>query len=221
MAWGQLFKLPNLTFDMDWLREVKEDLKKAKVVKIKHGDKTYDYIVNPLSSGVPEIPSQALWGCGYEMARILDVEGADKIMVPEAMGFHIGAALSMVTGLPLLMVRKRPYNLKGEMKLVKSTGYEKSTMYINSVRKGDRIILVDSILATGGTLVSIVQALQKIGAVVQDAGVVVERRGLGGAEKILNETGIKVKALLSVDVVQGKVMVSEAERIGQQPAKTS
>jgi adenine phosphoribosyltransferase len=192
---------------MDWLKEVKEDLRKAKVVKIRQGRNFYDYIVNPLSSGVPEIPSQALWGCAYEMARILDLEGADKIMVPEAMGFHIGAAMSMVTGLPLLMIRKRPYFLKGEVGITKKTGYEVSRMYINGVRKGDRVVLVDSIIATGGTLISIIQALKQMGVKIQDVAAVVERKGLNGVREIKEETGVRVKTLLSVEIVEGKVTV--------------
>jgi adenine phosphoribosyltransferase len=192
---------------MDWLKEVKEDLRKAKVVKIRQGRNFYDYIVNPLSSGVPEIPSQALWGCAYEMARILDLEGADKIMVPEAMGFHIGAAMSMVTGLPLLMIRKRPYFLKGEVGITKKTGYEVSRMYINGVRKGDRVVLVDSIIATGGTLISIIQALKQMGVKIQDVAAVVERKGLNGVREIKEQTGVRVKTLLSVEIVEGKVTV--------------
>lgn len=195
---------------MDWLREVKRDLVKAKIVKIKQGEKIYNYIVNPLSSGVPEIPSQALWGCAYEMARILDLDSGKrlKIMVPEAMGFHIGAALSMVTGIPLLMIRKRPYFLKGEMKITKSTAYEQSTMYINSVKKGDSIVLIDSIIATGGTFVSLIKALKSAGVIIQDAAAVVERVGLDGVKKVREETGVNVKTLLKVDIVKDKVVLT-------------
>lgn len=195
---------------MDWLREVKEDLEKAKIVKIKQGENVYDYIVNPLSSGVPEIPSQALWGCAYEMARLLDIERSCKILVPEAMGFHIGAALSMVTGLPLLMVRKRPYFLMGEKKIAKKTGYEESILYLNSIEKGDKIILVDSIIATGGTLLAIIKALKELGAVVKDAAVVVEREDFKGVEIIEKETGVRVKSLLKVSISSGKVIVKSS-----------
>ena len=195
---------------MDWLKEVKEDLRKARVVKVRHKDATYDYIVNPLSSGVPEIPSQALWGCAYEMARILDLEDAQKIMVPEAMGFHIGAALSMVTGLPLLMIRRRQYFLKGEIKVTKKTGYEESVMYLNGVKRGDRVVLVDSIIATGGTLIAIINALQSIGVKVKDVAAVVDRKNLGGVDKVLKSTGIHVKTLVGAEIKNGKVVVTES-----------
>jgi adenine phosphoribosyltransferase len=192
---------------MDWLGTVKEDLLKATIVQMKQADRVYDYIVNPLSSGVPEIPSQALWGCGYEVARILNLKGADKIMAPEAMGFHIATALSMVTGLPMLMIRKRSYYLPGEVAVRKKTAYEESVMYLNGVKSGDKVVLVDSIIATGGTLLPIIQALQKMGVVVHDAAVVIEREGLNGVEIIERETGIRVKTLLKIDIVDGKVSI--------------
>ena len=194
---------------MDWLGAVKDDLLKATIVQIKQQDRVYDYIVNPLSSGVPQIPAQALWGCGYEVARAMDIEGADKIMAPEAMGFHIATAVSMVTGLPILMIRKRPYFLPKEAKVIKKTGYEESVMYINGVEQGERVLLVDSIIATGGTLLAIIRCLQEMGITVQDAAVVIERKGLGGVEKIWRETGVKVKTLLKVDLVEGKIIVED------------
>lgn len=192
---------------MDWLGTVKDDLLKASVVQMKQADRVYDYIVNPLSSGVPEIPSQALWGCGYEVARILNLKGADKIMAPEAMGFHIATALSMVTGLPMLMIRKRSYHLPGEVAVVKKTAYEESVMYLNGVRDGDKVVLVDSIIATGGTLLPIIRSLQGMGVVVHDAGAVIEREGLGGVELIERETGVRVKTLLKVDIVDHKICI--------------
>ncbi len=194
---------------MDWLGTVKEDLLKASIVQIKQADRVYDYIVNPLSSGVPEIPSQALWGCGYEVARILNLKGADKIMAPEAMGFHIATAVSMVTGLPMLMIRKRPYHLPGEVAVTKRTAYEESVMYLNGVKAGDSVVLVDSIIATGGTLLPIIKALQGMGVVVHDAGVVIEREGLDGVALIARETGVRVKTLLKVDILNHKVSIRE------------
>ncbi|MEM3267397.1 MAG: adenine phosphoribosyltransferase [Conexivisphaerales archaeon] len=206
---GAYIRVYSIAWHMDWLRLVKEDLLKAKIVKIKQDGRSYDYIVNPLSSGVPAIPSEALWGCAYEIGRLLDIRSADKIMAPEAMGFHIGAALSMVTGLPLLMIRKRPYFLEGEIKVEKSTAYEKSYMYINGLQKREKIVLVDSIIATGGTLSAIIKAISSAGCKVIDCGVVIERVGLHGVEVVEKETGIRVKTLLKVDVIQGKVILKD------------
>src|SRR5579875_1309933 len=78
-----------------------------------------------------------------------------------------------------------------------------------SVREVDKIVLEDSILATGGTLLSIIQALQSHGVSVQDAGVVVTRKGLGGFERVLADTGVKIKTLLYVEIVNGEVLVTE------------
>jgi adenine phosphoribosyltransferase len=192
---------------MDWLETVREDLLKATIVQIRQGDAVYPYIVNPLSSGVPEIPSRALWGCAYEVARILNLKGADKILSPEAMGFHIATALSMVTGIPMVMIRKRSYFLPGEVAVKKKTAYEESVMYINGVKRGDKVVLVDSIIATGGTLLPIIRTLQEMGVTVHDAAAVIEREGLGGVELVEKETGVRVKTLLKVDIVEGRVVL--------------
>jgi len=52
----------------------------------------YEYVVNPLSSGVPEIPTEALWGCAFEVARVANVKASSKIITPEAMGIQIATA---------------------------------------------------------------------------------------------------------------------------------
>jgi adenine phosphoribosyltransferase len=105
--------------------------------------------VNPLSSGVPEIPTETLWGCTFEVAMVSNVKQSNKIITPEAMGIQIAAALSLVTGIPMLVIRKKSYMLPTEIKIVKRTWYAEEIMYANGLRSGDSVLLVDSIIATG------------------------------------------------------------------------
>jgi adenine phosphoribosyltransferase len=79
--------------------------------------------VNPLSSGLPEIPTDALWGCAFEVARVGDVKRCNKIVTPEAMGIQIATALSLVTGIPMLVIRKKSYVLPTEINVLKKTRY--------------------------------------------------------------------------------------------------
>jgi len=184
---------------LDWLREVKEDLQNAKTVKLRLSDGVeYDYIVNSLSTGFPSISSKMLWGCAFEIARITDLEGVDKILTPEAMGIHLAAALSMVTGIPMNVIRKRKYGLPDEIEIVKRTGYEETKMYINEVKPGETVVLVDSIIATGGTFASIIKALKQHGVIVQDLVAVIERPEFNGVSLVKRETGHVVKTLIKV-----------------------
>lgn len=189
---------------MDWLETIREDLRKATIVRIPSKQGYYEYIVNPLSSGVPEIPTEALWGCAFEVARVANVKASNKIITPEAMGIQIATALSLVTGIPMLVIRKKSYMLPGEIKIVKRTGYAEEVMYANGLNPGDTALLVDSIIATGGTYIAIIKELVSHGIVLADAVAVIERVELGGVERVEKDTGVKVKTLIRLRLEQGK-----------------
>lgn len=193
---------------MEWLQTIKEDLMKAQIVRFETDGKKYDYVVNPLSSGAPEIPTEALWGCAFEVAKVCEMRGIQKILTPEAMGIHVATALSMVTGIPMLVIRKKPYHLAGEIAVTKSTGYSTEKMFVNSVSPGDRVLLVDSIIATGGTYIAIIEALTKNKVTVQDAVAVIERVELGGVQKVREKTGVTVKTLIKLLLKDGKPVIT-------------
>ena len=189
---------------MDWLEAIREDLRKATIVRIPSKQGYYEYVVNPLSSGVPEIPTEALWGCAFEVARVSEVKRSNKIVTPEAMGIQIATALSLVTGIPMLVIRKKSYMLPNEIKIVKRTGYAEETMYANGLRSGDAVLLVDSIIATGGTYVAIIKELVSQGITIADAVSVIERVEYEGVKRVERETGVKVKTLIKLRLKDGK-----------------
>lgn len=186
---------------------IKESLKKAIIIKMQSYGETYDYIVNPLSSGTSELSANALLGCAFEISRIADLDGVTRILTPEAMGIHIGTALTLITGIPLLIIRKRKHGLPNEIEVIKRTGYAESRMYINGVNKNDKVILVDSIIATGGTYSALIKALKNHGVFVKDAVAVIERVELKGVERVKNETGVNVKTLIKTKLENGKLLI--------------
>ncbi|ELZ17014.1 purine phosphoribosyltransferase family protein [Haloterrigena sp. SYSU A558-1] len=162
----------------------------------------YEYLVHPISNGVPMLDPDLLREVVVEVMQTADLD-VDKIVAPEAMGIHLATALSLQTDIPLVVIRKRPYGLEGEVSLHQQTGYSESEMYINDVEAGDRVLIVDDMLSTGGTLAAICTALDDIGADIVDIVVVMRKVG----DSALDETPFEATSLLDITVEDGEVTV--------------
>ncbi|MFB6082705.1 MAG: hypoxanthine/guanine phosphoribosyltransferase [Halorientalis sp.] len=179
---------------------LQESLREAPIIE-KNG---YHYFVHPISDGVPMLKPELLREIVIKIIRKAELEDVDKIVTPAAMGIHISTAVSLMTDIPLVVVRKRQYGLDGEVSLSQVTGYSESEMYVNDVYEGDRVLLLDDVLSTGGTLEALTGALEDIGADVVDVVAVIKK--VGGQNKI-EDSSYDVKTLINVDVVDGEVVV--------------
>ncbi|MFC7166384.1 hypoxanthine/guanine phosphoribosyltransferase [Halospeciosus flavus] len=165
----------------------------------------YHYFVHPISDGVPVLQPQLLREIVIKIIRKAELENVDKIVTPAAMGIHISTAVSLMTDIPLVVIRKRQYGLEGEVSLTQQTGYSESEMYINDVDEGDRVLVLDDVLSTGGTLRAITEALDHIGADVVDVVAVIKKAG----PNELDDSPYDVKTLINVDVVDGEVVITD------------
>ena len=161
----------------------------------------YNYFIHPITDGVPEVRPELIREVTGHIMRIADLE-VDKIVTVEAMGIPIGIGLSIICDIPLVIIRKRKYGLPGEIEVSQVTGYSKSQLFLNGINKGDRVIVVDDVISTGGTLLATLQSLKVAGAVVKDV-VVVIRRG-EGVERLRAE-GYVVKTMVDVEVDENHV----------------
>ena len=167
----------------------------------------YPYFIHPLTDGIPQIEPSLLKDAVNEVIKKIDVDSFNKILTVEAMGLPIGVGLSLALNKPLTVVRKRPYGLKGEVEVQQKTGYSTGKLYINSVVPEDRLLIVDDVLSTGGTIVAVVEGIKKIGAEISDIVVVVNKnRNIGEIER---KIGMKIKSIVSIDIVNGKVQIVE------------
>lgn len=174
------------------LEILKKSLVSASVVK--RGN--YTYFQHPLTDGAPKIESGLLKEICSAILEIADMD-VDLLLTMEAMGIHLAAVLSQMTGIPMNIVRKSPRYLPNEFVINQETGYSKGKMYMN-VDKNVKILVVDAVISTGGTMMAVLKALEKIGAEVKDAVAVIERGD--GKERVKESTGIEVKTLVKIDV---------------------
>ncbi|WP_042662258.1 hypoxanthine/guanine phosphoribosyltransferase [Haloferax sp. ATB1] len=168
---------------------------------IEKGD--YEYFVHPISDGVPMLKPGLLREIVIKIIRKANLEDVDKIVTPAAMGIHISTAVSLMTDIPLVVIRKREYGLDGEVSLHQQTGYSEGDMFINDVNEGDRVLVLDDVLSTGGTMKAVLDALDHIGADVVDTVAIIKKAG----PNELDDSDHHVKTLINVTVEDSEVVI--------------
>ncbi len=161
----------------------------------------YNYFIHPITDGVPEIRPELIIEEEGQIVRIADLD-VDKIVTVEAMGIPIGIALSIITDIPLVIIRKRKYGLPGEIEVGQVTGYSKSQLFLNGINRGDKVIIVDDVISTGGTLMATLESLKFAGAIIKDVVVVIER---GDGANRLRAKGYNIRTMVEVKVDDKKV----------------
>ena len=184
------------------LNLLKASLQKAPVVQKGH----YFYVIHPLTDGIPAIHPDLLNEVTMELQdRIEPLKPLDKIVTMEAMGIPLATALSMKMNIPFVIIRKRQYGLPKEIRVHQATGYSESTLYINDLKKGDRVVIVDDVLSTGGTLNAILPVMQKLGVKVKGVFVAVYKGDC--LEHIMEEYNVDINALTHIDIENKKVVI--------------
>ena len=182
------------------LEHLKKTLKESPVIK--KGE--YNYFIHPITDGIMLVEPEILKEVSEAIKEIADLN-VDKIVCMEAMGIHIATALSLETNIPFLVIRKRCYELKDEVAVHQVTGYSECELFINGIRKGDKIIIVDDVISTGGTMIAVLNALKSSEVNIVDIIAVIEKGD--GKAKVKKETGYDIKTLVKVDVENGKVVI--------------
>lgn len=120
------------------------------------------------------------------LAKLVDPDAIDLIAGIEARGFIVASALSYALSKGKLMLRK-PGKLPGEsigIDYALEYGTDRIEMHVGAVRPGQRVLLVDDLLATGGTALAAASLLRDAGALVDTALFIVDLPDLGGGERL-------------------------------------
>ena len=164
------------------LDRLKDSLRRSHIVTMEGGG--YDYFIHPITDGVPHLSKELLDEVLNAIVEMMCLD-CDKIVTAEAMGIPLVIPITQRTGIPTVIIRKRSYGLPGEVEIGQETGYRGTMpMYINGLKEGDRIIFVDDVLSTGGTLIPIMDALKNIGVEVVDVLIVINKhKNIKGIEE--------------------------------------
>ncbi len=124
----------------------------------------------------------------------------EKVAGIEARGFILGGAVAHQLSAGFVPVRKKGKLPHVTVSIAYSLEYgiDEMEMHEDAVKPGERVILVDDLVATGGTAVGAVQLLRKLGADVVAACFVIDLPDLGGAKK-LADMGVSVRSLITFE----------------------
>ena len=138
--------------------------------------------------------------CIESLANAIAGQPTDLIAGIEARGFVFGAALAQRLGCGLVLLRKQN-KLPGAVLGVNYAleyGHDRIEMHADAVKPGARVLVVDDLIATGGTALAAVQLLRTAGAVVTQAVFVIDLPDLGGADR-LRDAGLVVATLMAFE----------------------
>ena len=168
----------------------------------------YPYFIHPISDGIPRMDADVLRATRDLIVEMVDWSNIDLIVSVEAMGLPLLATVGDATGKPTVVIRKRQYGMEGEVRVDVATGYSQSSTYINDIKPGERILIVDDVISTGGTLEPILETLEKMGVILQDIVIAIEKGE--GRERLARERpDWPIRTLARIDIIDGKVEILE------------
>ena len=188
----------------DPLETLQDSLRGAPIIW--KGD--YPYFIHPISDGIPRMEAEVLRATRDLIVDMVDWSEVDIVVSVEAMGLPLLAAVGEATGKPTVVIRKRSYGMEGEVGVDVSTGYSSSTAYINDINPGERILVVDDVISTGGTLEPLLEALEEMGAILKGVIIAIEKGE--GRERLSKERpNWPIHTLARIDIVEGRVEIVE------------
>ena len=124
----------------------------------------------------------------------------NRIAGIEARGFILGGAVAHQLSIGFIAVRKKgklPWQtISVEYEL--EYGTDELEIHIDSIEKGDRILIIDDLIATGGTAIATTQLVRDAGGEVVGASFIVDLPDLGGRKR-LEEMGVSVRCLMEFE----------------------
>jgi len=143
---------------------------------------------------------QGLQDLTNEMIKRYKEMDIDYIVGIESRGFIHGAILAQQLGIGFIPIRKKgklpPVTVAQEYSL--EYGTDVIEIREEALNKGDKVLLVDDLIATGGTAVAAVKLLKKVGADIVECSFIIDLPDLGGKEKLEKE-GVKAHAFVEFE----------------------
>lgn len=159
----------------------------------------YYTTINEFTDQQPALRPEVLVEVKDRLCR-LGQFAADKILVEEDKGAILGAAVCLEKRLPLAVARWYNYTLPNSIMVPIQSEYFSGNLYVNGIDRGDRVVIIDDTISTGGTLAALIEAVHKAEATVVEVLVVIAKADQDGISRIRSQFNIMVKSLIRVTI---------------------
>ena len=160
----------------------------------------FNFLINPLTEQIPATSSELLQETTQWLISEGDFQSANKIVGEEDKGAILVASASIMTGLSFGMARWYPSGLEGQIEVDFEMEYTSGKLYLNGVEPGDKLIIVEDMISSGGTMLALIRAIKLAQAEIVDIACVAEKVEYGGVETVYKNTGFHVNTLVKISV---------------------
>ena len=162
--------------------------------------KEFKFLINPLTEQIPATSTELLQTATDWIVEAGDFNQATKIGGEEDKGAILVASTSLATGLPFGMARWYPVGLEGQVSVDFEMEYASGQLFLNGIEENDKVIIVDDMISTGGTMLALIQAIQLAKGKIVDIICVAEKIEYYGVNRVAKETGYQVKTLVKISI---------------------
>jgi adenine/guanine phosphoribosyltransferase-like PRPP-binding protein len=170
----------------------------------------YKFLINSLTEQIPATSAELLQAAADWIVAAGDFTQATKIAGEEDKGAILVAAVSLATGLPFGMARWYPSGLEGQVSVDFEMEYTSGRLFLNGIEEGDKVVIVDDMISTGGTMLALIEAVQLAKAEIVDIICVAEKIEYSGVQKIADQTKYQVKTLVKISIAGERSKVVQA-----------
>jgi len=164
--------------------------------------KEFKFLINPLTEQIPATSTELLQAATDWIVEEGDFNQATKIGGEEDKGAILVASTSLATGLPFGMARWYPVGLEGQVSVDFEMEYASGQLFLNGIEENDKVIIVDDMISTGGTMLALIQAIQLAKGKIVDIICVAEKIEYYGVNRVAKETGYQVKTLVKISIAR-------------------
>jgi len=168
------------------------------------GGRIFEFFPTSITDNIPPLhPALSRAICLLSQFHLERAHEATLGVGEEDRGAMIISDLLLQFGLPRTLARWTPSGAPGEVQIPLSNEYVQegdTRIFLNGVRAHDRVLIVDDLISTGGTLAALIEAVRLTGAQILEVLTIGEKTENGGRAFLRRKTGVEVKTMLATSL---------------------